>query len=739
MASNRVKVEIIAELAKFLKPMKDAIKPIKELKKEIANTQAELKATQATKRLADKQKNLTQRVKTATLSYDKLKNKYKATSQASAELKNKLSATILKLRETRNKARENSKALSDATNNMRQYGASASATARRVDELKNKLRQQNQELERTNRISLSGIKSAAKGGMLAGGVGVGVGLGAAYTGVNFFNEAAQFKQTLALIEGQSLGVNFNRGEFSDYIRTIAKSSFFTPRQVADLAYRLQKAGFNPGEQMQQGILNALTDAATGTRTSTETVIQAFSTYYQPFKEMMAEQGVSVTDSVNMMVKATQSAPIDMQDFAESMKFLATTSSDMNITFEDTAALITMLGQRGLKGGIATRSFTSAMMRLADLTPKAQKIIKEYNDEVFGIGADIKFFDENTGKFTGMNHLIKMMEKIRKEVSQEDSLKFISQVFGKEAAKVFSALGKEGVEAFDKIKAAMKDAADQNLIAILKTKMLDTELGAAVQTVSRLQELSVTFLTETDLGRNFITMNENIQKGIDNIQKFTRENKELVGMLSTVAMYSTAIIIPVSALVFLLSGLTYVITSAIGGIGSLFGSIAKLTKWLQTTLRFISAFVVKLLPTALRRLAVGVLSIGSKFLPMIGWLAFAYEIISKITKLITGKGIGEWIGTGIKAIKMNTIGESTGEYNERITNNATRLTQAITSANTARAIGTATSFSNQGTSQSSVAPTNNVTINISGAEDPTVIAQKVKQELDNLQEYEGNFY
>ncbi len=747
MASNRVKVELIAELAKFLKPMKEAIKPVQKLQKEIAKTQAAVKAnakaeaqaSKKTKQLSDRHKDLSNKARQATTNLNRLKEKYKATEQASEGLKNKLGAAARKLASANNKLRDNKTKLSEARNKMVSYGNATAAASRKVTELEHRLKRQNAEMRKASMFS--GMKSSGKGMMLFGGIGVGVGLGAAYTGLNFFNEAARYEQTLALIEGQAFNdSSFDKKIFSNYIRDLAKDSKFKPAQVANLAYMIQKAGFNPTEQVSEGILSTLTDAATGTGTAVETIIQAFATYYAPLKDMMKEQGISVRDSVNMMISATQQAPIDIQDFAESMKFVATTAGSMNIGLKDSAALIAMLGKRGLKGGIATRSFTSAMIRLADLTPKAQKIIRDYNDEVFGLtGANIKFFDEDTGKFVGMTHLIKMMEKIKSQVSQEESLKFISRVFGKEAAKVFDALGKEGVEGFDKIREAMQAAADSDLIKILKDKMMQTALMSAVKTMSALQELSIQILTETSLGENFIKMNNFLQDIISNISDWVTANKGLAGWLATVAMGATALLIPIFALIFALGGLTFATLGSIESIKKLFGGIKVASKFIKSkVIAPIAAFLVKSLPIALRGAGIAVARFGMRWIPILGWAWTIYEIVSALTKIMTGKSIGEWLGTGISKLNdltFNRDGAAIAKYDNKMADTTNKLNSIVAARN-------ASSFSNvgtAGTSNSVMNPTNNVTINISGNQDPTVIAQKVKQELDNLQEYEGNFY
>ena len=133
--------------------------------------------------------------------------------------------------------------------------------------------------------------------------------------------------------------------------------------------------------------------------------------------------------VDVLVKATTSANVNVEELAESVKVLAPAAKTLGVSVEESVSTIAALGNAGIKGSEATRALSSAFGRLADPPKKAQKALEKLGVQIF----------DNNGKFIGLTKTVGVLEDATKDLTQQQKLASLQQIFGAEAVGKFTTL------------------------------------------------------------------------------------------------------------------------------------------------------------------------------------------------------------------------------------------------------------------------------------------------------------
>lgn len=269
--------------------------------------------------------------------------------------------------------------------------------------------------------------------------------------------AMSFEKQMSVVKAitQTTGEEFQTLE--EKALSLGASTAFTAEEVAQGMQYLGQAGFTTDEILSS-IASTLDLAIAGQvelgRASdiTASVLRAFN--------IDAEDSGHVVD---VMSKAIVTSNTDLENYAESMKYLAPTAHAMGISLEEASAIIGIMGDSGEKGSIATRAFGSALTRLTKPTEKMEEMMYALGLSWGTMSAtgqkQSKFFDQQTGQFVGLAKTVELLRDSMQGLTQEEQLSALATLFGADAMQEILILMQAGPEAISEYTAALKDSDD----------------------------------------------------------------------------------------------------------------------------------------------------------------------------------------------------------------------------------------------------------------------------------------
>ena len=194
---------------------------------------------------------------------------------------------------------------------------------------------------------------AASTGQKLGGLLATVGMGRILRGV--VGKASNYEAEVtkaAAIEGGG-----NNAQIEQAITATAQVAAGTPTEVAELATSLARAGFDANE-----ISNSLNGIVTGA----EATGVAFADMGSIVSNNLRAFGLETTktnDLVDVLVATANSSNQNIQDLGESLKYAAPIARSLGISVNDTAGMVALLANNGIKGSDAGTALRSSLTRL----------------------------------------------------------------------------------------------------------------------------------------------------------------------------------------------------------------------------------------------------------------------------------------------------------------------------------------------------------------------------------------
>ena len=224
-------------------------------------------------------------------------------------------------------------------------------------------------------------------------------------------------------------------------RKLGGSTKFTASEVADLQIELAKLGFNQDqiEQSTESVLKLAlasgTDLARASEVSAST-LRAFGL-----------EAKDIDRVANVMGASFVTTGLDMEKFAEAMKYVAPVSKKAGVSIEETSAMLGVLANNGISGsqaGTSLRQILSEMDKTGKSTAEALKGLSEE-------GLNLAGAEEEVGKNakTSLLVLIDQLDTIPKLTDQYNNAE---GVVDKMADTMSNTLG----GALDKLRSAFEE-------------------------------------------------------------------------------------------------------------------------------------------------------------------------------------------------------------------------------------------------------------------------------------------
>lgn len=250
---------------------------------------------------------------------------------------------------------------------------------------------------------------------------------------------------------------------------LSSKTKFTAKEVGEGMEFLARAGFN--EKQIKGSIQAMLNLSAATDTALGKTADIASNIAGAFNLEASEKNMNKLADTLAVVTAKSNT--NLLQLGEAFKKGAPVAKILNVSIEEMAAVIGVLGDRGIQGGAATRTLSSALLGLGKPTDKAQKAINQLG---------LKIFELRDGKkeFVGFPKLIQQLTDKFEGLGKDKVLGALSDIFGKNAARNIATLA-----------GATKDFQGKTLAsgaAIKKlTEQLDTASGAASKMATVMQD------------------------------------------------------------------------------------------------------------------------------------------------------------------------------------------------------------------------------------------------------------
>ena len=180
------------------------------------------------------------------------------------------------------------------------------------------------------------------------------------------------------------------GEEFDRLRssalTLGQTTQYTAEQVAGLQLEFGRLGFSTEEILES--TKATIDLATATGEDLVRSAEIAGSTLRAFQLDASDMG-RVTD---IMASALNESALTLESFAESVKYVAPVAKASNVSLSETAAILSVLSDAGLKGSIAG----TGLRRILSLLAKDGKTLKERFEELSKAGITLAQANDEVG-------------------------------------------------------------------------------------------------------------------------------------------------------------------------------------------------------------------------------------------------------------------------------------------------------------------------------------------------------
>lgn len=291
-------------------------------------------------------------------------------------------------------------------NNDLKVGITIQATDKASKAIKNITEQAMKLEDVTRKLDAFGKTSLIAGGVLTAGLGISV------------KTAASFESAMKRVQALSSSTNEEFQALSKTARELGASTVFSATQAAEAMQFLSMAGYKANEQIDAmpGLLALAAASQADLGTTADIVSNVISGF-----NMEAKESARIAD---VLTNQATSSNVTLIEMGEAMKFAAPMSAALGVAIEETSAAIGILGDAGIKGGMAGRNLNIIIARLTDPP-------KEAADAINQLGVSVL---DSAGEFRGLQAILSDVKTATENMTSAQRAAILSQIAGQDAAK-----------------------------------------------------------------------------------------------------------------------------------------------------------------------------------------------------------------------------------------------------------------------------------------------------------------
>ncbi|NFD96358.1 phage tail tape measure protein [Clostridium botulinum] len=477
----------------------DVLKSKQEMLSKIIELQAEkvakykAKITESEKTLKDNSKahsELKEKVDNAKKAYENSEKALGKNAKETKKLKDEYEKLDKQYVSSEEKIRNNVRAIdnwnvkaNNAESKLKNLKNEYSSTGNKIEELKNKLSNASKEAEKQanswNKLSLKldsiGKKFQSLGKKMSSiGKEMTTKLSAPIAGIGVLASkiGMDFEASMSNVKALSGATGDSFKQLEVKARDMGAKTSKSAKDAADAMGYMALAGWKQKEIMG-GIEPVLRLAEAGNLDLAKA--SSLTT------DSMSSLGLTVEQLphyLDIVAQSARSSNTDIDQMTEAYIGVGGTLKGLNVPLEESAVILGMLANKGVKGSEAGTALNAVMTNLTAPTGRAKEALDKLK---------LTAFDSN-GKFKGLSNVLMELKDKTKNMTEEQRNQTLAMIGGKEHIKDLNALlsGLDGD--YDKLKGSIGQA-DGALNDMAKT-MQDNNKGSIIELKSALEELGI---------------------------------------------------------------------------------------------------------------------------------------------------------------------------------------------------------------------------------------------------------
>lgn len=435
-------------------------------------------------RLQTEHQKTAQKIQTHQQNAERLRAKIEETGDATGELtaqlvreenevqKNteKLKSNESQIQRTRASTEQQKEQLARMSEELREAGVNTDNLGEANERLQRsyeRLQNSQQTIQRLNQAqqnineSISHTKT-----QLAGTVGVMVAAGAAiYNGP--VKKAAEFQEQMSTVQAISGATGDDLQLLSEKAKQMGATTKFTAKEAGEAMEYMAMAGWKTKDMMGgiEGVMNLAAASGEELAAVSDIVTDAMTAF-----GMAADgttNGVSnATHFADVLAQASSNANTNVGMMGETFKYVAPVAGSLGYSLEDTATMIGVMANSGIKASNAGTALRSIMTRLSTDAGASSKSLGALGILTEKLG--VQFYDSE-GKTRDLAKVIGETREAWKGLTQEEQNNYAKKIAGQSGISGFLALMNAEQADFDKLAASINNA-DGAAKAMADTKL-----------------------------------------------------------------------------------------------------------------------------------------------------------------------------------------------------------------------------------------------------------------------------
>ncbi|GLW38700.1 phage tail tape measure protein [Pectobacterium carotovorum subsp. carotovorum] len=527
---------------KFTRPVNAARNSSGSLSESIKKTQSAIKSLESQSSSFQKLRNSTndtaQKLSNAQREAAGLSQRLKETGTLSDAQRAKLDGLRTKITTLSTAYSTQSAKLRDVGQALRQHGVTLTSGSGTIQSAIRRTEQYSQSLERERRQLAAVTQARARydqthqtaGNLRSSGTGATVGAAAAgYAGGRFLAPAVGFDEEMSRVQALTRldKGDAQMGALRAQAKKLGAETAFTTRDAASGQAFLAMAGFTPQsiQAALPGVLNMALAGGMELGESADIGSNILSQFRLNPKEMNR-----VSDVLTAAFTRTNT---DLRGIGEAMTYAGVGAEKLGISVEETAAMIGMLAQQGIRGSMAGTGLRASLSRLASPVGKAKDALKE-------LGVSVA---DSAGKMRPIGDVLADLYKTTKKYGNTDQLSFFKDIAGEEAANSLQTLVQAaGSGDLQKLLSELKNSGGE---ALKNAKVRADNLGGDLKELDSAWEGFRIQIAETINGP-LRQLTQSLTSVINSMMEWAKENPKLTQTILLVGGGALALVAVIGA-------------------------------------------------------------------------------------------------------------------------------------------------------------------------------------------------
>ncbi len=435
-------------------------------------------------RLQTEHQKTAQKIQTHQQNAERLRAKIEETGDATGELtaqlvreENEVQKNTEKLKSNESQIQRTRASIEQQTQQLDRMGEELREAGVNTDNLEEangrlqrsyeRLQNSQQTLQRLNQAqqniseSISHTKT-----QLAGTVGVMVAAGAAiYNGP--VKKAAEFQEQMSTVQAISGATGDDLQLLSEKAKQMGATTKFTAKEAGEAMEYMAMAGWKTKDMLGgvEGVMNLAAASGEELAAVSDIVTDAMTAF--GLAADGTTNGVSnATHFADVLAQASSNANTNVGMMGETFKYVAPVAGSLGYSLEDTATMIGVMANSGIKASNAGTALRSIMTRLSTDAGASSKSLGALGILTEKLG--VQFYDSK-GKTRDLAKVIGETREAWKGLTQEEQNNYAKKIAGQSGISGFLALMNAEQADFDKLAASINNA-DGAAKAMADTKL-----------------------------------------------------------------------------------------------------------------------------------------------------------------------------------------------------------------------------------------------------------------------------